>query len=125
MLFIGVLKARILKWLAIPFSSGPHSVIPLHYDPSILGDPGILVNMAWFSFIELDKAVVCVFSLTSFMLLWFQCVCPLMLSHNTYCLTWVSLTLDVGYQEQYCIGTWNVRSTNQGKLEGVKQERQQ
>ena len=22
----GVLKARILKWLAIPFSSGPHSV---------------------------------------------------------------------------------------------------
>ena len=27
-----------------------------------------------------------------------------------------------GYKEQYCIGTWNVRSTNQGKLEGVKQE---
>ena len=25
-------------------------------------------------------------------------------------------------KEQYCIGTWNVRSTNQGKLEGVKQE---
>ena len=24
--------------------------------------------------------------------------------------------------EQYCIGTWNVRSMNQGKLEGVKQE---
>ena len=24
--------------------------------------------------------------------------------------------------EQYCIGTWNVRSTNQGKLEVVKQE---
>ena len=23
---------------------------------------------------------------------------------------------------QYCIGTWNVRSMNQGKLEGVKQE---
>ena len=45
-----------------------------------------------------------------------------MLSHNTYCLTWVSLTLDVGYQEQYCIGTWNVRSMNQGKLEVVKQE---
>ena len=115
-------------------------------------------------------------------------------SCNTYCLTWVSLTLDVGYtlqysclenpmnsmkrqndripkeklpislgaqyatgdqwrnksrvnegmepkqrqysvvdmtgdrskvwccKEQYCIGTWNVRSMNQGKLEGVKQE---
>ena len=24
--------------------------------------------------------------------------------------------------EQYCIGTWNVRSMNQGKLDGVKQE---
>ena len=26
------------------------------------------------------------------------------------------------YKEQYCIGTWNVRSTNKGKLEVVKQE---
>ena len=26
------------------------------------------------------------------------------------------------YEEQYCIGTWNVRSMNQGKLEVVKQE---
>ena len=26
------------------------------------------------------------------------------------------------YKEQYCIGTWNVKSTNQGKLEVVKQE---
>ena len=25
-------------------------------------------------------------------------------------------------KEQYCIGTWNVRSTNQGKLEVFKQE---
>ena len=25
-------------------------------------------------------------------------------------------------REQYCIGTWNVRSMNQGKLEVVKQE---
>ena len=35
----GVLKARILKWFAIPFSSGPHSVRPLHHDPPILGGP--------------------------------------------------------------------------------------
>ena len=28
----GVLKARILKWFAIPFSSGPPSVRPLHRD---------------------------------------------------------------------------------------------
>ena len=25
-------------------------------------------------------------------------------------------------EEQYCTGTWNVRSMNQGKLEVVKQE---
>ena len=24
------------------------------------------------------------------------------------------------YKEKYCIGTWNVRSMNQGKLEAVK-----
>ena len=29
---------------------------------------------------------------------------------------------DQCYKEQYCIGTWNVRSMNQGKLEVVKQE---
>ena len=28
-------------------------------------------------------------------------------------------------KEQYCIGTWNVRSMNQGKLEVVKQEMQE
>ena len=26
------------------------------------------------------------------------------------------------YKQQYCIGTWNVRSMSQGKLEVVKQE---
>ena len=26
-----------------------------------------------------------------------------------------------GYKEQYCIGTWNVRSLNQGKLKVGKQ----
>ena len=25
-------------------------------------------------------------------------------------------------KEQYCLGTWNVRSMNQGKLEVIKQE---
>ena len=51
----GVLKARILKWFSIPFSSGPHSVRPLHHDPPVLGCP---VGMV--SFIEFDKAVVLV-----------------------------------------------------------------
>ena len=35
----GVLKAWLLKWFSIPFSSGPHFVRTLHHDPSILGDP--------------------------------------------------------------------------------------
>src|SRR5574341_723575 len=35
----GVIKASILKWFAVPFSSGPHSVRPLHHDPSVLGGP--------------------------------------------------------------------------------------
>ena len=26
------------------------------------------------------------------------------------------------YKEQYCMGTWNVRSMNQGKLDVLKQE---
>ena len=33
-----VLKARILKWIAIPFSSVPRFVRTLHHDPSVLGD---------------------------------------------------------------------------------------
>ena len=35
----GVLRARILKWFASPFSSGPHFVRILHHDPSILDGP--------------------------------------------------------------------------------------
>ena len=34
-----VLKSRILKLFAIPFSSEPHSVRPFHHDLSILGGP--------------------------------------------------------------------------------------
>ena len=87
----GVLKARILKWFATPFSSGPYSVKPLHHEPSVLAGPtrhGLVI--------ELDKAVVRVIRLASFLWLWFQCVYLLMPSHNTYHLTWVSPTL-VGY----------------------------
>ena len=36
---------------------------------------------------------------------------------------WMCLVVEVRCcKEQYCIGTWNVRSTNQGKLVVVKQE---
>ena len=55
--------------------------------PARLGWP----HRAWLSFIELDKAVVRVIRLPSFLWLWFQCVCSLMPSRNTYHLTWVSL----------------------------------
>ena len=37
----GVLKAKILKWFAIPFSSGPHPVRPLHHDPSWVAPLGM------------------------------------------------------------------------------------
>ena len=35
----GALKARRLKWFAIPFSCVPHFVRTLHHDPSVLGGP--------------------------------------------------------------------------------------
>jgi len=34
-----VLQAWMLEWVSISFSSGPHFVRTLHYDPSILGGP--------------------------------------------------------------------------------------
>ena len=81
-------------WNGLPFASlVDHIVSDLSTMPARLGWP----HMAWLSFIELDKAVVRVIRLTSFLWLWFQRVCPLMPSCNTYHLTWVSLTLDVRY----------------------------
>ena len=36
---------------------------------------------------------------------------------------WIGLVMEVKFcKEQYCIGTWNVMSMNQGKLKAVKQE---
>ena len=64
----GVLKARMLKWFAIAFSSGPHFVRIFHHDPSILG--GLTEHVH--SFIELYKAVVYVISLIGFLWLWFS-----------------------------------------------------
>ena len=88
-----VLKARILKWLAIPFPSGSHSVRPLHHDLPVLGCPA---GMTWLHWVR-QGCGPSVIRLTSFLWVWFQCVCPLMPSCNTYHLTWVSLTLGVGY----------------------------
>ena len=58
----GVPKAGILKWFAIPFSSGPHFVRILHHDPS-----WVALHCMARSFIELDKAVVHVIRLVSFL----------------------------------------------------------
>ena len=68
----GVLKARILKWFAIPFSSGPRFVRTLHHDLSVLDAP----TQHGHSFTELDKAVVHVIRLVSFLWLWFSVCLP-------------------------------------------------
>ena len=59
----GILNTRILKWIGIPFSSGPHFFQTLHHDPL---SQVALRGMAH-SFTELDKAVVHVISLVSFL----------------------------------------------------------
>ena len=68
----GVLKARILKWLAIFFSTGPRFVRTLHHDPSILDGP----TRQACNFIELDKAVIQVISLVSLLWLWIPSCLP-------------------------------------------------
>ena len=45
-------------------------------------------GMAWFHWVR-QCCGASVVRLTSFLWVWFQCVCPLMPSCNTYCLTWV------------------------------------
>ena len=68
----GVLKARTLKWFAIPFSSRPRFVRTLHHDPSVLDGLSFMAH----SFIEFDKAVGHVISLISFLWLWFSFCLP-------------------------------------------------
>ena len=71
-LFMEFLKASILKWFAIPFSSGQRFVRTLHHDPFILDGHTRHGN----SFIGLDKAVVHVIRLVSFLWLWFSVRLP-------------------------------------------------
>ena len=67
-----VLKARILKWFDISFSSGPHFVRTLHHNLSC-----VALNSMAHSFIQLDKAVVHVISLIVFSYCGFHSVYPL------------------------------------------------
>ena len=78
----------------LPFPSPVDHILS---DLSTMTCPSWVAPQGMLSFIELDKAVVHDIRLTSFLWVWFQCVCSLMPSHNTYHLTWVPLTLDLGY----------------------------
>ena len=91
-LFMGFSRQE--YWSGLPFPSPVSTFCQTSPPwPAHLGWP----HKAWLSFIELDQAVVRVIRLTRFLWVWFQCVWLLMPSCNTYCLTWVSLALDVGY----------------------------
>ena len=67
----GVLKERILKWFAIPFSSGPHSVRLLHRDRAVLGGPTRHGLVHW---VRQDRGPV--IRLVSFLWLWFSVCLP-------------------------------------------------
>ena len=72
----GVLKARIPKWFAISFPSLVDHVLS---DLSTMTIPfGVALHSMARSFIELDKAVIHVISLVSFLWLRYHSVCPLM-----------------------------------------------
>ena len=82
MLFMGF--SRLEYWSGLPLPSPVDHILS---DLSTMTHPHLgWPHTAWLSFIELDKAVVRVIRLSSFLWLWFQCVCPLMPSCKTYCL---------------------------------------
>ena len=115
----GVLKARILKWLAIPFSSGPPSIRPLHHDPPILGGP---MGMAWFHWVR-HGCIPSVIRLTSFLWLWFQCVCPLMEKNKRLmeAFWWERLTVGEAGGNQYSVNGYSAESCNFGVLTGEEE----
>ena len=92
-LFMGFSRQE--YWSGLPF---PSTVDHILSDLSTMTCPSWVAphGMAN-SFIEWDKAVLHVIRLASVLWLWFQCVCLPMPSRNTYYLSWVSLTLDLGY----------------------------
>ena len=89
----GGLKARILKWFAIPFSRGPHSVTVQY----ATGDQWRNNSRKYERMEQKQKQWPVVDGTGD--------------RSKVRCC-----------KEQYCRGTWNVRSMNQGKLEVVKQE---
>ena len=80
-LFMGFSKQE--YWSGLPFPSPVDHILS---DLSTMTCPSWVAPGAWLSFIELDKAVVHIIRLISFLWLWFQCVCQLMPSCKTYSL---------------------------------------
>ena len=104
LLFMGF--SRHEYWSGLLFPSPVDHILS---DLSTMTRQSSVASPAWLSFIELDKAVVLVWiRLTSFLWVWFQCICPLMPSCNTYRLTWVFLTLDEGISSPPPLMTLNV-----------------
>ena len=62
-------------WSGLPLPSPVDHILS---DLSTMTRLSWVAPRAWLSFIEIDKAVVRVIRLASFLWLWFQCVCPLM-----------------------------------------------
>ena len=91
-LFMGFSRQE--YWSGFPF---PSPVDHILLDLSTMTHPSRWPHVAWPSFIELDKFVVHVIRLASFLWFWFQSVCLLLPSLSVYHFTWVSLTLNAGY----------------------------
>ena len=91
-LFMGFSRQE--YWNGLPFPSPVNQILS---DLSTMTRPSWVAPGAWLSFIEWDKAVVLVRVDWLVFCEYGLCVCPLMPSCNTHRLTWVSLTLGVGY----------------------------
>ena len=91
--FIGFSRQE--YWSGLPFPSPVDHILS---DLSAMTHPSCVApqGMARFHWVR-QGCGPSVIRLTSFLWLGFQCVCPLMPSHNTYHLIWLSLTLDVVY----------------------------
>ena len=105
-------RADTLKPHSWKTSQSNHTRTTALSDLSTITHPSWVALRAWLSFIELDKGCgPSVIRLPSFLLVWSQCVCPLMPSCNTYHLTWVSLLLGMGYLFPW---TWGISSLGRG-----------
>ena len=104
-------------WSGLPLPSAMDHVLS---DLSTMTRPSWVApqGIAWFHWVR-QGCGPSVIRLTNFLWLWFHCVCPLMPFCNTYHLSWVSLTLDVGYlfmaapaKRSHCSLPWTREGTH-------------